>query len=140
LDEIAPPRQLHRYVSMILRRVIVAFLVAPLMTPLVLTVSNYVRGYGTLFLGYGIFAYFAATIFGVPAFLIYRALKWTNIFLFALGGALIGIIVSLPIYWEERGEYVWCALAGAVSALVFRIIVYGFNLNGIGHLKIEGET
>ena len=115
---------------MSVRRVIVAFLVAPLTTPLALTVFNYARGYASLVLGYATFAYLAAIVLGVPAFLVYRALKWTNIFLFVLGGALIGIIVSLPIYWDERGEYLWCGVAGATSAFVFYVILYGFTVNG----------
>ena len=111
------------------------------MTPLVLTVFDYAKGYAFSFVAYGVFAYFAAIIFGVPAFFIYRALKWTNIFLFILGGASIGFIMSVPFFGQYRVEgYIWCAFAGALSALVFRIILYGLNFKATKGITIEGET
>jgi hypothetical protein len=111
------------------------------MTPLVLTIFDYAKGYAFSLIAYGVFAYLAAIIFGVPAFFIYRALKWTNIFLFVLGGALIGLIFSLPVFDEYAVDgRVWGAVAGALSALMFRIIVYGLNFKGTKRTNIKGET
>jgi hypothetical protein len=131
----------QRYVSMINRRTITAFLVAPLITPLVLTVFDYTEGYAPSFVAYALFAYLAVIILGLPAFLVYRALRWTNPFLFVFGGALIGYVVSLFIFEGYRvKEHLWCALAAALSALVFRIIVYGISFKGTKTVSMESET
>src|SRR3982750_2324390 len=109
-------------------RIILAFLIAPLMTPVVFIVAALVQGnfhmpeqilsYSQL---YGLFAYLATAIFGIPAFFIYRALKWSNVFLFIMGGAVIGFIVSLFIlesypleyFLQQLEGHLLCTLAGA---------------------------
>jgi hypothetical protein len=123
------------------KRVIVAFIVSPLMTPLVLSVFDYTEGYYSSFGVYALFAYLAVLLFGLPAFLIYRALGWTNSSLFVLGGGLIGYLVSMFIFEGYRvKEHLWCSVAGSLSALVFRTIVYGLPFKRTKTLSVEGET
>ena len=138
-----------------LGRIIVAFLVAPLMTPIVFIIAALVNGVFDMpeqipgyFLLYGSFAYLAATIFGIPAYFLYRALDWTNILLFIVGGAIIGfmfsffIIEGYPayIFWLRLGDRLWCVLAGGLSALVFRMILSGLNFGERKRVPIGGET
>ncbi len=128
------------------RRIVVAFLVAPLVTPLVL--EFFARRDGTSMpFAVVVVAYLATVIFGIPAFLMYRALKWTNVALFILGGALIGFIVTLFVFESYTVEYflqfldvrVWCVVAGGLSALVFRIILFGLSFNASPQ-SVNGET
>jgi hypothetical protein len=140
--------QFGRYVSMSRGRIIIAFLIAPLMTPLVFTIFEYLNENSPLFLAYGIVAYLAVIILGIPAFFFYRELKWTNVFLFILGGAVIGFIVSLFLFESYPLEYflqfleerIWCVVAGALSALVFRLILFGLKFDETKRGSIEGET
>ena len=113
-------------------RVTFAFLLSPLATPL--TFIAFARVEGTYqpeqFLGYvrfiGFFAYLAAMFFGMPAFLLFRALGWTSVFSHALGGAAIGFLVSAFLFglsldtpWE-RAVFI---AAGCLSAITFRLIL-----------------
>ena len=125
----------QRYVSMSTARIIIAFMVAPVMTPVVLLGADHLHGapfnlsedFG-LFVAVAGFAYAAAALFGIPAFFLFRAYRWTGVFLYVLVGALIGLLVSIilnhPVSFdipslEYRG---WYAAAGALSALVFRVL------------------
>jgi hypothetical protein len=154
LNEIAPPRQLNRYVSMTRARTIAAFIFAPLITPLVIICSDFSRGILVevrqvpfYFVTYGAFAYLAMIGFGIPALFLYRWLHWTNIVLFFAGGALIGLLVSIfvtgsnSIYYflHRLAEHMLCALAGGLSASVFRLILLGFG-NAGGRVPARGET
>jgi len=128
-------------------RIIIAFLVAPLVTPVVLELFARLEGSSTFPFITGVVAYLATIVFGVPAFFIYRALKWTNVFLFVLGGAIIGFVVTLFVFESYTVEYflqflqvrVWCVLAGALSALMFRLILFRLSFNG-AHVPANGET
>jgi len=99
------------------------------------------------FLTYGVFAYGATIIFGIPALLLYRWLRWTNVILFVGGGALIGLLVSMFVmesytvqYFLQRiGERGLCMLAGGLSALVFRFILLGRAATGY-RVPSHGET
>lgn len=83
------------------------------------------------FLTYGLFAYLATLLFGVPALFIYRFFRVSNVILFVIGGAVIGFIVSLFVmesypysYFINRmPERLMCAAAGALSALAFRLLL-----------------
>src|SRR5437588_4991997 len=116
-------------------RTIAAFLFAPLMTPIVIMAYDLFRHVlldfrqvPFYFMAYGAFAYVATLLFGIPALLLFRWLRWTNILLFIMGGAVIGLIVSMFVmegytleYFMQRiGERMLCAAAGALSALTFR--------------------
>ena len=134
-------------------RTIVAFLIAPLMTPLVLLGTDQSRG-GVPFnlweqLGFFVFvsgfAYAATVLFGVPAFFLFRAKGWTNVFLYVLVGGLIGLLVSVilnyPIFFDTQSlKYRACwALAGTLSALVFRVLS-GVKVDRVSNAPAHGET
>mgnify|MGYP001233834819 CR=1 FL=1 len=83
-------------------RLILAFLIAPWMTPLVLFMIESISGrmilqldFLVFFLYVGLIANVVTAIFGIPAYLLYRKLKWSNILLFVLGGGIIGYAVSI---------------------------------------------
>ena len=90
---------------------------------------------------FGSFAYLATALFGIPAYIVFRALRWTRLFSFLVGGACIGLVASLFIMGfpfddslDRLGERAWCALAGALSALMFRIIsgeIQRYELNAV---------
>jgi len=100
------------------------------------------------FLLYGSFAYIATVALGIPAHFLFRALRWSNVFLFVLGGAVIAFIFSFfvfegypaDIFWLRLGDRLWCVLAGALSALVFRMIVSNLRFNNGRRVPIETET
>ena len=111
---------------------ILAFIVAPLATPLVLLGADGLHGMPFWDLGAFVFvaafAYSATILFGVPSFFLFRAKHWNDVFLYALFGGLIGLLVSVILdhrvpfsvmNLEYRG---WHALAGVLSALVFRML------------------
>lgn len=80
----------------------------------------------------GFVAYLTVLFFGIPAYLRYRSLRWTNPLIFLLGGGVIGFIVPLiliptsdiaapfPFTLEERA---WFIFSGALSALLFRLLL-----------------
>ena len=119
---------------MSLVRVIIGFLVAPLATSLVFMIVDWPRGYEITFentcerflafTGYGMFAYPAALILGIPTLLLYRRLGWTNPVAFVAGGAAIGFIAGLILIRAATLNYFWCSLSGALSAFVFWMITY----------------
>jgi hypothetical protein len=136
-------------------RTIVAFLIAPLMTPLVLLGADQLRGAAFnlseqlgAFVFLSGFAYAATVVFGVPAYFLYRALNWSQVALFILGGAVIGFIVSLFILESIPFAYFiqslegrsWFVFAGALSALTFRMILFGLRFNGRSWISAHGET
>ena len=140
LNEFAPPGQLCRYVSMNRLRIIAGFLFAPLMTPATLVVAASLRGNPlssahdllAIFAIYAPFAYLAVLIFGLPAFFLFRFLGFKGVMVHLLAGATIGLVVSLFVFrvvvgWSvASGDYAWCVVAGAMSALVFWLFAHGF--------------
>jgi hypothetical protein len=122
---------------MMTRRLLIAFLVAPLFTPLVFTVTVFSRNaraaswkpVAVIFLLYTPFAYLAEALFGIPVLLIYRFLNWRSFFAYGSGGAMIGLIAMLVvskllIVWSVApGDFVWCIVAGVISALAFRFLL-----------------
>src|SRR5262249_33524848 len=93
-------------------RTIAAFLIAPLMTPVVFMAYDFSRHVlldfqqvPFYFLTYGVFAYGATLIFGIPALLLYRWLDWTNVVLFVVGGVLIGLLVSMFVMESYTVQY-----------------------------------
>jgi hypothetical protein len=83
------------------KRLILAFLIAPWMTPLVLYMIESVNGRVilqldilVLVLYIGLIANVVTAIFGIQAYFLYRKLRWSNILLFVLGGGIIGYVVS----------------------------------------------
>jgi hypothetical protein len=124
-------------------RLYLAYLVSPLVLPLAIIV------YGMLYNPFhkdmiiGIITltplyYFAALVFGVPMFFLYRALRWENVFVYILGGAIIGSVSTLLFlglldYWgqsnakPELGALVMMSFIGGLSGLVAWLFLYGFK-------------
>ena len=137
---------------MMTRRLLLAFLVAPLLTPLVFIVTVFSRngaaaslkGIAFIFVLYSPFAYLAETLFGVPVFLLYRFFNWKSFVAYGISGAMIGLIAMLVvsrifIVWSvASGDFLWCVVAGVVSALAFRL-VSGDQSDYERPLTIDGE-
>ncbi len=133
-------------------RIIAAFLIAPLITPLVLlgvaqlkTEEFDLVGLQGIFIFIAMFAYAATMLFGVPVFFLFRAQRWNNVPLYILAGGLIGLLVSLILnpglsvdvaVLESRGL---CALGGASSALGFRLLS-GVKFNHRSRNRPNDET
>jgi hypothetical protein len=134
------------------RRLILAFLIAPLMTPLVFIVTVFSRnapaaslkGICLIFLLYTPFAYLAEGLIGIPAFLLFRFFNWNGFVVYCCGGALIALLAmflisKLFITWSvPGGDFAWCMVAGAISALAFRLIV-GDAVVDPKPVRIRGE-
>ena len=124
-------------------RTILAFLAAPLITPLVfLMVSLIWKVFSpnypitlpfdlTLYLVIAVYAYVVTAIFGVPAFFVFRALRLSSAVLFAVAGALIGFAVSLILMHSHPLFGFWIlldraafTLAGALSAFTFSLLLF----------------
>ena len=115
-----------------------AFLISPLATPLVFILAATVRGTFSfedvpLYLAFqGFFAYLAVLLLGFPAYLIFRALRWSSPLLFMLCGGLIGFLVSIlfiptfdhaAYFLFTLNDRMWFVLAGSSSALLFRLLL-----------------
>ena len=133
-------------------RIIAAFLVAPLMTPLVLLGADQLQGAPfnlreqlSAFVFVAGFAYAATIVFGIPVFFLFRVTHWTSVLLYVLVGGLVGLLVSVIL--NERpsldvldlGFRGRCVLAGALSSLVFRMIS-GARVNQETRSLVQGET
>jgi hypothetical protein len=134
------------------RRTIAAFLVAPLMTPFVILLSDQSHGAPfnlaeqfIAFLFIAAFAYAATVLFGIPAFFLFRAKRWTNVFLYMLTGGVIGLLFSVLLNYRISFnvlalEYrAWWAIAGSFSALVFRIVL-GAKFDHVSIAPARAET
>ena len=116
-----------------MRRTIIAFVVAPLMVPLVF----FLTAVGLKHLSLDAasvsvialpFAYIAEIIFGLPTWLVFRHYRISSFPAYAVGGGLIGFVVALIILWDSSPP-TWirdggpdCVLAGLLSSVVFRRI------------------
>ena len=119
-------------------RIKTAFLISPLVTPFVFMLMAAQQGVflfrdaPAYIIVHGFFAYLAVLLFGYPAFVIYRALRWTNPLLFMLFGGLIGFLASIMFgqtfdydspYLFRLGDSLWFVFAGALPALLFRLLL-----------------
>ena len=135
------------------RRIILALLVSPLMTPLTFLLAFIFRsspppsasGVPVIFALYTPFAYAATAVLGIPMFFVFRALKWTNVLAYILGGAVIGLVTASVIFgllisWTVGSSiFVWCVVAGAWSASVFWLVVHGFQSESGAKVSINRE-
>lgn len=126
-------------------RIIAAFLLSPLMTPLVfiLTVAcreglvDALDSIPLILLIYTPFAYLAMVIFGLPAFLVFRALGLSTFPAYIIAGALFGLITTWLIAkfifdWTiDPADYIWSAAAGASTGMMFSLIVFRLNSGAI---------
>ena len=115
-------------------RLAAAFLIAPLISPLVLIVlRSFVeefraQDYVVLAVAYGFFAYEAALLLGLPAYVLFMLLRFRHVAWFGVGGAMIGYIHSIAFLADRasfknpftvRDEL----LAAALSAIAFRFVL-----------------
>lgn len=115
-----------------------AFLISPLATPLVFMLWGMQQGVflfrdaPAYLIVHGFCAYLAVLLFGYPAYMIYREMRWTNPLLFMLFGGLIGFIASIMFgqTFDETATFLfrlndsmWFVSAGAVPALIFRLLL-----------------
>jgi Zn-dependent protease with chaperone function len=138
------------------KRTILAFLVGPVITPLnFLTVNlvsqilspTYPWGLALdpwFYIFVGVYAYLAAAIFGLPFYFLFRALRGTNIVLFALGGGIIGFSVSIILldnqrFFESTADRVGFTLSGTLSALVFGLIAFKRRRDGDARSQVMGQ-
>jgi hypothetical protein len=81
---------------------------------------------------YGLYAYILAFVVGVPALFAMISLKRTRCVDYMLAGFLISLLPCVIIYSvfgvEIPAIYAQCALAGALSGLVFWLVAY-WNLS-----------
>jgi hypothetical protein len=120
------------------RRTILAFIVAPLVVPLVFSVPALVPFHGRDYLAslivmliYGLpVAYLFEILLGFPAWILFRACRLKSLPAFALGGAVIGLLVDVIMKITSTTLHEWSlwdplyALAGLGSALLFRVIAF----------------
>ena len=125
--------------ELVVIRIVTAFLIAPLATPLTFIVLGLIRTGGfnadeirIVVILFGMYAYLAVVVLGIPAFFIFRAMHWKNPVLFAIGGILIGFVVSLILDGWISSSYprhdivnrLWTyILPATLSALLFRAIL-----------------
>ena len=128
-----------------LGKLILAFLIAPLVTPLVIMSTSLLleppfplEEVGSWFIAVAVFAYLATAVFGIPAFLIYRWLKWTHPLLYVLGGGVIGAAVSIIL--NRSAVSIIFVVAGALSGLVFRVLIGRIRPAVEPRIPIESET
>jgi hypothetical protein len=120
------------------KNILLAFFVSPLLTPATLFftaasrsgISDPVSLFPMVFTLYAPFAYSATLIIGLPAFLIYKRLGWDRLICYSTGGAALGLLTAFLLFtfaisWPvNTADYVWCALAGAVSATFFWVAIF----------------
>ena len=121
------------------RRIITAFLVAPLTTPLVFFLlfqaSNPLRDVADHFFlvtcVYLPFAYAAEFSLGILTWMIFLHYRISSLLAFAVGGAIIGLIVALILRSMTRINDPFmhsyaplCIVAASASAVVFRSIAF----------------
>jgi hypothetical protein len=118
-------------------QVILAFVVAPLVVPLVFAISTLLphqRGhFWAELVIIGVFglpvAYIVEIFLGIPAWIIFRASRIKSPLAFALGGAAIGLLVDV-IQVPSRALHAWSledtvyVAAALSSALLFRVIAF----------------
>jgi len=82
---------------------------------------------------YGPFAYLTTVVLGIPAFLLFRAFAWKSLVAYIFGGGFIGLITASVVFklwisWTvASSDFVSCVVAGALSALIFWLILHGFE-------------
>ncbi|HEV7905804.1 MAG TPA: hypothetical protein VGO96_18335 [Pyrinomonadaceae bacterium] len=117
-----------------------AFLISPLVTPFVLMLMAWQQGTfqfrdaPAYIIVHGFFAYAAVMLFGYPVFTLYRQMRWTNPLLFMLFGGLIGFLASIMFgqtldidspFLFRLNDSMWFICAGALPALIFRLLLPG---------------
>src|ERR1700738_4606914 len=114
-----------------LKRTFLAFVLAPLATPLVFISVWLVTGtiqfndISDFFLLISFFAYSAAIIFGIPLVLITRGKRSTRV-VFGATGAVAGLLMATAFSWSifDPRFYLLCVVASSLSGLAFWAVYF----------------
>ncbi len=122
------------------QKLLLAFALSPLTLPLMwATLATYWGvSYGEIQMGVGLIfvpaAYAAAAFFGVPAFLLCRALGWGSVFIYLSGGVVMGLATGVALgLWDGEVDSITltlCSAAGASSGLVCWLIIHRLRVAG----------
>ncbi len=119
-------------------RIVLAFIVAPIIVPIVFSAPALIHFHVLDFLA-GIFmlsiyalpvAYIFELLIGVPAWILFRIFRLKSLLAFALGGAVIGLLVDVIMKIASKSLFDWesgdalYVLAALGSALLFRVIAF----------------
>ena len=90
---------MDQHQELIVIRIVAAFLIAPLATPLTFIVMGFIRTGGfnadevrIVVIIIGMYAYLAVIVLGIPAFFIFRAMHWKNSVLLPLEEYLLALL------------------------------------------------
>src|SRR5215204_4137333 len=109
------------------KRVTAAFSISPLATPVVFFAFDAVRGETlseqivTAFFLESFVACLAVSVLGVPAYLLYRSMRWTSVISFMVGGGANALLIAIFLL-NIIAPVTPSVLAGVLSALVFRLL------------------
>ena len=110
------------FVAVGLNRVGIALLVAPLSSCAVIASTTNATEWS--FWPTILYAYFAGLI-GIPAYFVFRKLRWLSFMKVALGGVVLGSLMApLLLHAPEPSFVLRCAALGALSATVFWSVAY----------------
>jgi hypothetical protein len=110
------------FVAVGLNRVGIALLAAPLSSCVVIALSTDATEWS--FWPAILYAYFAGLI-GIPAYFVFRKLRWLSFMKVAVGGVVLGgLMAPLLLQPPEPSFVLRCASLGALSATVFWSIAY----------------
>lgn len=124
------------------KRIILGFIVAPLMTPLIIWLSILIRQmlsrslslfdtinhFFAVFLIYLPFAYLIALVLGLPALIFLRRVRRESLLSFAIGGVIVGVasrFILAPFMftdWKNMEENLLLAFCGLCSAVAFWLV------------------
>ena len=88
---------------------------------------RFLSAYGNMFYVLFFFTFVSATFFGVPAFLLYRRLRWGKYLYYICGGAVLSFLTLFV--WKMVGMIGWptnpilFVVAGVAGAVTFRAVV-----------------
>lgn len=117
-----------------LRRLLISYLVVPLVPPLVMIAwgGGWRMPFGDWFgivLLYEVIGVLAMTVLATPLYFIYRRFGWTGWVAFMLGGGICAFLTSgiLLITTRNLSQVPFFAALGMLAGLLFRFLLYGVN-------------
>lgn len=122
-----------------MKRIVLAFLVAPLAVPALFgawILAQGAPGDSLLFAAVtGLYTYGAALIAGLPAVFLYRHMGWTRAWQFAAGGFVLGAAIFAAARWPSTREIVFYGALGALTAFAF----WGVGVRGNAAFPLRRE-
>ncbi len=117
-------------------RIILAYLLVPLMPPVVMLTCS--GAWWRMSLGdwlgilmlYALIGFLAMLVLGTPMLILYQRQRWTGWGAFAVGGGLCAAITSAVFLHQSRDAYqlLYFTVLGILAGLLFRTILFGFRL------------